>query len=187
MSLPEIAIDSWRQWDGGFRSRPVVLGPLGGGRSNRSFLLESGGKRIVLRLNSTDSVIAGINRNIEIAIWKAASLEGIAPPLLFADEDNRFLVSAYIDNSLPSRPPFDEAFTRQTFDLLQRCHRLEVDAGNIDYFSHIEHYWQVIENKDQLSDQTLPDQRGPMKSVLESLIAKAPLTGLCHHDPVVAN
>ncbi|MCP4048527.1 MAG: phosphotransferase, partial [Gammaproteobacteria bacterium] len=46
---------------------------------------------------------------------------------------------------------------------------------------------QVIENKDQLSDQTLPDQRGPMKSVLESLIAKAPLTGLCHHDPVVAN
>jgi thiamine kinase len=185
--LPETAIDSWRQWDGGFRTRPVILCPLSGGRSNRSFLLESDGKRLVLRLNSTDSALPGINRNIEIDIWKAASQQGIAPPLLFADESNRFLVSAHIDNSLPSRPPFYEVFTRQAFELLNRCHKLDVDAPAIDYFSHVEHYWQIIESKDQLSKQALADQRGPMQSTLESLIASNSPIGLCHHDPVVAN
>jgi thiamine kinase len=185
--LPETAIDSWRQWDGGFHTRPVILGPLSGGRSNRSFLLESDGKRLVLRLNSADSTLAGINRNIEIDIWKAASQQGIAPPLLFADENNRFLVSTYIDNSLPSQPPFDEAFTRHAFELLNRCHKLDVDAPAIDYISHVEHYWQIIENKGQLSNQALRDQRGPMQSMLESLIASNSPTGLCHHDPVVAN
>ena len=185
--LPETAIDSWRQWDDGFRTRPVILGPLSGGRSNRSFLLESDGKRLVLRLNSTDSALAGINRNVEINIWKAASQQGIAPPLLFADDNNQFLVSTYIDSNLPSQPPFDEAFTRQAFGLLKHCHELDVDAPAIDYSSHIEHYWHIIEDKDQLSNQTLPDQRLPMQSMLESLIASSPPTGLCHHDPVVAN
>ena len=187
MLLPETAIDSWRQWDGGFRTRPVILGSLSGGRSNRSFLLESDGKKLVLRLNSTDSSLAGISRNIERDIWKAASQQGIAPPLLFADKNNRFLVSPYIDNSLPSQPPFDKAFTRQAFELLKRCHRLDVDAPAIDYFSHVEHYWQIIENKGQLSNRSLTDQHGPMQSTLESLIASNPPTGLCHHDPVVAN
>jgi thiamine kinase len=185
--LLETAIDSWREWDGGFCTRPVILGPLSDGRSNRSFLLESDGERLVLRLNSTNSALPGINRNIEIDIWKAVNQRGIAPPLLFADESNRFLVSTYIDNSLPSQPPFDEAFTRQAIELLKRCHELDVDAPAIDYFSHIEHYWQIIENKDQLSNQTLPDQREPMQSMLESLIASNSPTGLCHHDPVVAN
>jgi len=185
--LPETAIDSWRQWDGGFRTRPVILGPLSGGRSNRSFLLESNGKRLVLRLNSTDSALPGINRNIEIDTWKAASQQAIAPPLLFADENNRFLVSSYIVNDLPATPPFDEAFTRQAFDLLRRCHKLDVDTPGIDYSSHIENYWKIIENKDQLSNQTLPDQRAPMRSTLESIMASNPATGLCHHDPVVTN
>jgi thiamine kinase len=185
--LPETAIDSWRQWDGGFCTRPIILCPLRCGRSNRSFLLESDGTRLVLRLNSTDSALPGINRNIEIDIWKTASQQGIAPPLLFSDESNRFLVSAYIDNSLPSRPPFYEVFTMQVFELLKRCHELDVDAPSIDYSSHVEHYWQIIENKDQLSNQTLRDQRGPMQSMLESLVASNSPTGLCHHDPVVAN
>ncbi len=187
MLLPETAIDRWREWDGGFYKRPVILGPLSGGRSNRSFLLESDGKKLVLRLNSSNSALPGINRNIEIDIWKAASQQGIAAPLLFADANNRFLVSTYIDNSLPSKPPFDEAFTRQAFELLNRCHKLDVDAPAMDYSSHIEHYWQIIENKDQLSNQTLLDQRGPMQSMLESLVASNSPMGLCHHDPVVAN
>jgi len=184
---PETAIDSWRHWHGVFVTRPVVLGSLSGGRSNRSFLLESAGKKAVLRLNSADSALAGINRNVEVNIWKAASQRGIAPPLLYADERNRFLVSAYIDNSMPARPPCDKAFTQQAFNLLQQCHELDVDAPVIDYSSHFEHYWQIIENNNQPSNQALPGQRAPMQSMLESLIASAPSTGLCHHDPVVAN
>jgi thiamine kinase-like enzyme len=164
-----------------------MLGALSGGRSNRSFLLASGDRKFVLRLNSTDLFLPGNNRKNEIAIWKAASHEGIAPPLLYADADNNFMVSRYIDNSLPAKPPFDNVFTKQAFDLLSRCHKLNIDAPALDYQSHVDNYWQIIENRDQLSNQALDEQRKPMQSALKSLIASDTPTGLCHHDPVVAN
>jgi thiamine kinase-like enzyme len=185
--LPDLAIDSWRAWDGEFHSRPVILRQLGDGRNNRSYLLDSDGKRMVLRLNSSESVIPGVNRNNEIAIWTEASQQGIAPPLLYADGHNRFLVSTYVDNCLPLKPPPDEALNSQVLELLSRTHRLNVDAPGIDYPRHIENYWQLINAKNQPSNQALIEQREPMQSVLGSLMASNPPTGLCHHDPVIAN
>jgi thiamine kinase-like enzyme len=184
---PDLAIDSWRAWDGEYHSRPVILRPLGGGRSNRSFLLASEDKRMVLRLNSSASVMPGVDRNREIAIWTEASHQGIAPPLLYADGHDRFLVSTYIDNYLPLKPPSDEALARQALELLSRTHKLNVDAPGIDYAGHVEHFWQLIDAKNQLSNPALIEQRRPMESVLESLMASKPPTGLCHHDPVIAN
>ena len=142
---------------------------------------------MVLRLNGTDSILPGANRNNEIDIWKAASQQGIAPPLLYSDEHNRFLVSTCIDNHLPSHPPLNEAFTNQAFDLLKRCHKLNVAAPNINYASHIEHYWQIIKTKDQSPNHALHQQRKPMQSTLKALLRANTPTGPCHHDLVIAN
>ena len=187
MLLPETVIDDWRRWDAGLDERPIIRGPLNGGRSNQSFLLESGNVRLVLRVNSTDSLLPGNKRDHEATIWKAASLAGIAPPLLYTDKDNRFVVSRYIDNSLPAMAPRDEAYARQALDLLKRCHELDIVAPGIDYAGHIEHYWQMIEVKGLPLNTTLAGQRGPMRSTLESLLDSDTPTGLCHHDPIVAN
>lgn len=184
---PETALNSWRQWNGELRSRPIILRPLSGGRSNCSFLLDSDGKRMVLRLNGPDSLLPGMNRSSEIDIWQAASQQGIAPPLLYVDEETGFLVSAYINNCLPSSPPLNGALIDQAFRLLKSCHQLGVDAPNIDYTSHIEQYWQVIESKSNLLNPSLNKQRKPMQEVLATLINSGTPRGLCHHDLVVAN
>jgi thiamine kinase-like enzyme len=160
---------------------------LSGGRSNRSFLLEADGSKMVLRLNATDTLLPGANRNHEIEIWQAASHLEIAPPLLHVDEKNRFLVSRYINNSLTAQAPPNEAFVEQAFDLLKRCHQLELDTPGIDYISHIEQYWQTIENQGGLQNPALHDQRESMQRLLETLINSGAQTGLCHHDPVITN
>ena len=142
---------------------------------------------MVLRLNGTDSLLPGTNRSSEIDIWQAASQRGIAPPLLYTDEHVRFLVSTYIHNSLPTKPPFNETSINQVFELLKSCHQLDVATPTIDYIDHIEKYWQRIENKDQAINPGLIKQREPMRKVLDTLLVSGTPRGLCHHDPVVAN
>lgn len=184
---PETAIDSWRQWDAGLGSRPVLSSELVGGRSNHSYLLDSDIGKLVLRINGTGSLLPGSSRDNEINIWQAASKQGIAPPLLHVDSQNQYLVSTYIHSKLPPQPRLDTACVDQAFKLLNACHQLDVNAANIDYFSHIEHYWQIIETRNQTPDATLIGQRKPMHSTLESLLSSSTPFGLCHHDPVTAN
>lgn len=142
---------------------------------------------MVLRLNGADSMIPNCDRSNEINIWQAASKKGIAPPLLHVDEQQRFLVNAYIQNSTPSEAPFDESFVNQAIELLKNCHQLDVDATTIDYISHIEQYWDIIESKKIPVATSLRKQRDPMRQLLEEILNSDALTGLCHHDPVVAN
>ena len=184
---PENALDNWRQWNVGLDTRPVILEPLGGGRSNRSLLLESDGRKMVLRLNGVSALLPGASRKSEFSIWQAAAKQGIAPPLLYTDPDARYLVSTYIDNNLPAVPQPDETLIAQALNLLSRCHQLDIEAPVIDYIDHIEQYWNIIEAKNHLSNPNLLKQREPMRSLLDSLINSDTPTGLCHHDPVTAN
>ena len=184
---PETTLNSWREWSGQLRTRPVILKTMSGGRSNRSFLLDSDGLKMVLRINGPEKALPNSNRSSENNIWQAASEKGIAPALLHVDEQNRFLVSAYINNSLPRQPPVNRAYVDQAFGLLKRCHQLDVKAPTIDYAGHIEHYWQIIENNGDLLNPVLKQQREPMQLMLEELINSGTKTALCHHDPVVAN
>jgi thiamine kinase len=185
--LAENAVNNWQQWDTRLRNRPVILGPLIGGRSNRSFLLDSDIGKLVLRLNASDSILPGSTRHYESMIWQAASDEGIAPRLLHHDNQQGLLVSIFIHNHLPEQPTLCPALYDQLFGLLGRCHQLQVESPTIDYASHIERYWNDIENSNTPANLSLIEQRQPMRLLLDALITSGTKTGLCHHDPVIAN
>ncbi len=184
---PEDAIDSWRLWDGDLQSRPEFLRFLSGGLSNRSLLLRSGDHKMVLRLNGAGYLLPGASRDNEFKTWQAASNQGIAPRLLHVDKSSRFLVSTYIDNDLPSKPPFKQPFVNQAIDLLERCHQLHTNLPSIDYPGHIDQYWKIIGSRQHAPDPALIEQRDPMQYLLETLVTANPATGLCHHDPVIEN
>lgn len=184
---PERALDGWRKWGAGLRARPVLAAALGGGRSNRSFLLDSDIGRLVLRINNKAVFLPGHDRNDEFTAWRAANQRGIAPPLVYADAGQRFLVSAYIDNELPQNPQSDPAVIDRAFELLQGCHQLDAAVSRIDYLSHVDHYWSLIEAKKHRPDPGLLELRRPMQQALESLIDSDTPRGLCHHDPVIQN
>ena len=184
---PETALASWRQWSTSLHTRPVTLRQLGGGRSNCSFLLQSNLGKLVLRLNGPVSLLPTSGRHIETETWQLASAKSIAPPLLYVDESHQFLVCHYVESSLPSHPPFDEAYVGLALDLLKRCHRLESDVPEINYATHIRNYWQRIEARNQKAAPVLLAQRQAMQNILDELVISDPGTGLCHHDPVVGN
>ena len=184
---PDTAINNWRDWDTQLSTRPDILGPLSGGRSNQSFLLDSAGRKMVLRINGQELVLPGSSRSYEMKIWRAASKRDIAPPLLHVDQQNRFLVSAYIDNRLPTQAKTLEHISARALDLLGQCHQLKVEAPSINYASHIEHYWQIIKAKNTVINPLLIRQREPMQHLLEDLISSATPSTLCHHDPVLEN
>jgi len=182
----EWAISSWRQWPGNLSVKPEITAQLDGGLSNQSFLLVSGDKRMVLRLNNNDTALPGASRVSEASIWKAASDAGIAPPLLYADEHDRFLVSQYVEGDLPSLPQTDRTLLDQVFKLIRKCHSLEVNAATLDYEQHIGNYWRLINNTKTVS-KSLLRQREVMQQLLCSLLETEPQRGLCHHDLVKAN
>lgn len=184
---PEGIIEHWPTWGAGLRSSPVLLSKLSGGRSNLSFLLNSDIGKLVLRINSTGSLLPGASRHNEIRIWQEAGKQGLAPPLLFVDPQNQYLLSSYIKNELPSEAQVNSPFLDQAFTLLERCHQLDIKAATINYADHIEGYWQIIESLGKSPDPALSQQRKPMLLLLESLLSSNTPTGLCHHDPVIAN
>ena len=184
---PETAIASWQQWHGDLPVKPEIVGQLDGGRSNRNYLLKSGNQKLVLRLNGSNTLLPGSNRGSETNIWRAASAAGLAPPLLYTDEQQGILISRYIEDNLPSQPAANKLIIDQAFTLLRRCHQLQVDAHSLDLAEHIQQYWQFIEAKGGPADQRLLKQRIPMQDLLDSSHFKDAETGLCHHDPIMAN
>jgi len=185
--LADAIINGWSQWNVGLHEKPVVLRSLHGGHSNRSYLLKSGDRHLVLRLNGKDTLLPRSSRCSETEIWQAASAAGLAPPLLYADEPQGILVSTYIEYSLPPQPGDSKAITGQALELLERCHQLDVDAPSLDYSRHIRQYWQLLEARGGRTDPSLLKQRKPMQDLLEALCSKDVQTGLCHHDPIVSN
>jgi len=184
---PETALIDWRQWSAGLSSKPLLTSELNGGLSNHSYLLHSDIGKLVLRINGTSSLLPGTSRNDEINIWKAAAKRGIAPPLIYVDPQNHYLVSTCIDNDLPPEPQLNKEIVDQAFSLLESCHQLDVKASSINYINHIDHYWQLIEIKNQPVNPDLIQQRKPIRQTLNTLLTSNTPTGICHHDPVTAN
>jgi thiamine kinase len=184
---PESAIDHWQQWSGGLDARPVILKALSGGLSNRNYLLESGGLKMVLRLNGPGSLLPDAGRTSEMEIWQYAAQQGLAPALLHVDRPVGYLVSRYIESTLPAQPQQNETLTSMAFGLLEACHRLDIDAPLIDYASHVGQYWKIIEDSKRPVRPALLQQRSVMQALLEDIVNSHTEVALCHHDPVKAN
>ena len=87
----KIAIDSWVDWPHELSGRPRLAKQLGGA-SNSTFLVISGEKAFVIRLN-TKRVLPGINRNAERWVLEQSSLANIVPSLVYWAPE--FMVSTY--------------------------------------------------------------------------------------------
>ena len=142
---------------------------------------------MVLRLAGNETLLPGGTRRSEIKVWQAASTAGLAPPLLYINKLQGILVSAYIEDNLPSQPTASEPVIDRAFTLLEHCHQLQVDALDLDLSEHIQQYWHLIDSRGGPTDRTLIEQRKPMQKLLGSPLFKDAHKGLCHHDPIVAN
>ena len=178
----ELILADWRRWGADLPAQPELIGPLPGGKTNQSYLLQSGSRKMVLRLNAPNSEALGINRQHEAIILQAVSEAGIAPAIYHCDPAQGFLVSEYIEGE---RPDYQSPETLPRLQaLFDQVHSLRPSLPAFNYVQHAERYWQRLE---QLGggEHCLPD-KSRLLPLLETLQA-ASGQGLCHHDPVAGN
>src|SRR2546423_11297379 len=89
----------------------VTISPLSGGLTNENYLVESGGKRYVMRLPGQSTELLSIDRENEVHNTKAAASTGIGPRVLEHVADLDVMVLEFI----PARPCLPRRCSRCTW------------------------------------------------------------------------
>jgi thiamine kinase len=76
---------------------PVAVAPLPGGTMNRSFRIDTNAGQYVLRLNAIEGDPLGADHAREAQLQRAAAEGGVAPALIYADSERRFMIAKFID------------------------------------------------------------------------------------------
>jgi thiamine kinase-like enzyme len=184
---PDEALSSWREWRCALRSRPIIVTQLTGGKTNQSFLLESDGRKLAMRLNSPAVALPGVDRANEARIWQAASNAGLAPAVLHIDTQSGLLVTEYIDGASLDASEIDDPLIDRLVRLLADVHELDINVPVLDYAAHIENFWQLIESRPHRENMRLLQRREPLQQLVEEFMASVTHIGLCHHDPARSN
>lgn len=100
---------------------PVSPEPIGGGITNRNFLVEDGGRRYVVRIGD-DIAVHQILRFNELAASRAAHAAGLSPAVVHHQPG--VLVLDHVDGTtLDEAAVRDPAMLARILPLIRRCHR----------------------------------------------------------------
>jgi thiamine kinase-like enzyme len=127
-----------------WRGTPTEVTPLGGGITNRNYLVRAHGAAYVLRVSGDNTAQLGIDRAVEVAAARAAAEEGLGPEVVYVIEPEGWLVTRYIAGR-PIAPGAmrEPAMLARVCDPLRRLHQL---PGVPAVFTP----WQVIEDYHRL-------------------------------------
>ncbi len=178
-------LQHWRDW--GLREAPVPVRQLGGGLTNQSFLLRSGRRDFVLRINRSDGSAMGIDRQREQDILAQVSAAGIAPEVVFNSPAQGVLLSAWVDGKMWRRGELDRARRHRLLALMERVHDLTLQQPAYDYVAQAELYWQSLLRSGNPLDDSLCRLRERILPLVAEFQSACRCDSLCHHDPVTAN
>lgn len=184
---PEEALNTWQAWRCEFKSRPVIVAELAGGKTNRSFLLEADGNKFVMRLNKPSAVLPGVDRAEEIRNLQAAGGAGIAPRVMHSDLQAGLLITEYIDGTTFGGSNIDSMLIDRLVNLLSRVHSLAIETPAIDYAAHVDAFWRLIEDRQTRPNESLLQRRESMCALVNGLVTADSTIALCHHDPSRSN
>ncbi|HSE76433.1 MAG TPA: phosphotransferase [Alphaproteobacteria bacterium] len=102
-------------------SGPVTPEPLGGGITNRNFLVVDRGEKLVARVGG-DIPVHGVMRFNDIAAARAAHQAGISPEVIHAAPD--MMVLRFVEGrTLTADEVRDNAMLARILEVVRRCHR----------------------------------------------------------------
>jgi thiamine kinase len=105
---------------------PDAVRILHGGTVNTSLRVDTHRGRFVMRLNDAAGESLGADHDREAILQAAAALGGVAPKLIYADPNRRFMVMCYIDGPTWDPPDFGRSERLRTLGrTLLRLHAIE--------------------------------------------------------------
>ena len=173
-------LSDWWNWHPLLPCQPRLVRPLPGGRTNRSFLVESGAHLGVVRINAVNSAALGIDRQQELALLGRLQGTGFAPDLWYATD--HVLVTGFVEGRQWSIDALQKDDCRERLThVIRRFQQLPVPVA-IERFSYLRHCRGYLA---QLDDTTVDSLR------LEALARRVDESDwqpvICHHDLVAEN
>jgi thiamine kinase-like enzyme len=102
-------------------SGPVVPKPLSGGLTNRNFVVDDAGRKVVVRV-CEDNAVHGVSRAAELAASQAAHAAGLSPAVVHWQPG--ILAVEFIDGrTFTTEDVRNPANLDRLVDLVRRCHR----------------------------------------------------------------
>ncbi|SRR6266446_2492563 len=171
-----------------WRGRPIAISPLSGGLTNENYLVESEGKRYVMRLPGQSTELLSIDRENEVYNTKAAASTGIGPRVLEHVPGADVMVLEFIAG--PTMTAKTLQSPGMTARMAQSFHRLHAGPRflhDFDMFRLIEYYLRIVEEH----DVTIPDGYRdwlPQVAEIERAVTVAALASApCHNDLLCEN
>jgi thiamine kinase len=174
---PEVALARIPGWDGQQRCQEI-----GDGLTNRSYLVRAKGADFVLRLDTEHARTLGLNRSVELAIWREAAKADVAPEVVFADPDAGILLYEYLPAPVWRRSSLNDPQNLRTLaELLRRVHALPPSGEPIDLVAAASRYaFNASENA------SLASFAAHCVSIVKEIPAPT-LRCCCHNDVVAGN
>ncbi len=144
----EAALATWPRWAPALQTAPQVLRRLDGGITNETWLLQAGGERLVLRLNSDYGGPLAIDRHREFRIHTAAAQAGLAPGIRYFGSASELLVTDWVDGRHLTEADFaDPGIAERLHRMVAQLQALPLDLPCFDYWGHLCHYRDVIASR----------------------------------------
>ncbi|MCK7595957.1 phosphotransferase family protein [Microbulbifer sp. CAU 1566] len=175
-SVEHLIASEWQRWSD---RPPKLIRPLEGGLTNRSFLIDAGDKKLVLRINAPNSLALDLNRAAEAEALQQASPKDLCAPLVYVDPAHRYLLTQFVDGApLDINQP--QAFA-QLAQLLRQIHQLPPISVQLDIADKADRYWQSIDRNTDFFP-ALAQLYQLMELQLKQSSARPENYRLCHND-----
>lgn len=176
----------WREWGLDLAEEPVAVRALENGLTNRNFLLNSAGRKLVLRLNAANSVALGIDRMIEAKILAVTATVGLSPKRYYCDPEKGILVTDFLDAWQPQT--LNSVHLKLLAKRLWQVHQLDVDVPAVSYVDYTECYMEQLYRRQGGLTRQQEQWRATELPFVEVFESRAGLPAgigprLCHHDP----
>jgi thiamine kinase-like enzyme len=166
----------------GLEVQSATYRAIAGGLMNRTFLVETEERKLVLRLDAGDIRLLRPNRAAEITILREAAAKGIAPEVVFADPDAGILVCEYLPGRTWNTSDLEEKGDLEAVaGLVHAVHALPKSGVAYDASGWAERYAAVIGQNEELHSFAMR-----CKKIVDSIPLPSD-TRCCHNDVVAAN
>lgn len=171
-----------------WKGAEVKVSQLSGGLTNENYLVETGGRRYVMRIPGQSTELLAIDRANEVYNTKAAAGTGIGPGVLEHIPGLDVLVLEFIPGPTMSASTLQSRdMTARMASSFRRLHRSSRFLKDFDMFRLIEYYLGIVDRH----EVTIPDgyrDRLPEIARIERAVRVGALPSVpCHNDLLCEN
>jgi thiamine kinase-like enzyme len=159
---------------------------LGGGITNHNVKVTRPDGVVVLRVAGKDTDLLGIDRHTELAATRAAASVGIGPEVVDFVEPEGWLVTAFVEGSIPSPETLREPEQlRRVARALRAFHRAPAIPGRFDALAVVEAYRDTALARGATLPAAFAEAHDLALRIAERRAGQEPRP--CHNDLLNAN